>query len=264
MTSPEEQIRAEAELARQLAEAPEHERRKLYGPAYDRIYKMHLSRAPDVLDFGADLRLMPLLLKLTEPGDCVLEIGCGTGLLAVELAKAERVVTAVDVSQVALDKARERAGGTTLTLERIDGAVLPFEDLSFAFAYSVEGLEHKHPDDVFEHLREVRRTVRHGGHYWFLTPSGLASSTAGERFGVEAETETDADVHLKEWTYTELQRALRDAGWWNAKVPLRDYEHLWWPRLSLGTAAWLERHVPPGRLFDRLGLGRCSVVARAY
>lgn len=44
MTTPEEQVAVEAELAKRLKSAGADEREKLYAEVYDRVYEMHLSR----------------------------------------------------------------------------------------------------------------------------------------------------------------------------------------------------------------------------
>jgi ubiquinone/menaquinone biosynthesis C-methylase UbiE len=263
MPSREEQVRTEAELAKRLAAAPRDDRQRLYGEVYDRIYEMHLGREPDRLEFGASRALLPILLKLTRPGDRVLEVGCGAGLLAIELARAGRRVTGLEVSEVILERARRRAEGVDgIELRHVEGIELPYPDASFDFAYSVEMLEHLHEQDAVDHLAEAGRVLRPGGRYWLMTPSALDSIGANERFGTDVDV--DADTHLKEWTYGELRGVLRRAGFGRLTVPVREHRVLWFPRMPLGLWAAVER-VPravlrPG-LIRLLGVGRCSVVA---
>ena len=139
MISANEQVQIEAELAKQLLSAPERERRALYGDVYDEIFRMHLSRDASTLDFGASLMFLPFLLRLTRPTESVLEIGCGAGLMAIELARAGRKVTGVDVSRVILDKARARSRGVTgLGFEHVSGVTFPYPGETFGAAYSIE------------------------------------------------------------------------------------------------------------------------------
>lgn len=262
MTTPEEQVRAEARLAQKLAQAGDEERQRLYGDVYDQIYEMHFGRAPETLEFGASLALLPLLLKLTRPGDRVLEVGCGAGLLAIELARAGRRVVGVEVSEVILEKARARAADVTgVEFRRVEGVALPFADREFDFAYSIEVLEHLHEADGRAHLAEAGRVLRPGGRYWILTPSALGSIGASERFGVDVDV--DADVHLKEWTYGELQAPLLAAGFGRASVPIRDHRALRLPRLPLRLVTAMERSPAFRRRLPVrvLGLDRCSIVA---
>src|SRR5687768_4991405 len=107
--SAEDQVLIESELAEELATSSESDRPDVYSRMYDEMYELHLGRNPDVLEFGADLSLVPFLQRLTSPGADVVEIGCGTGLLAIELGRMGRTVIGVEVSDVALDIARERS-----------------------------------------------------------------------------------------------------------------------------------------------------------
>jgi SAM-dependent methyltransferase len=262
MISREEQVLAEAEIAKRLLAARDEERLQLYGEAYDRIYAMWLSREPDTLDFGATPDLIPTLVEQTGVGKRVLEIGCGTGLLAIALRDAGRVVTAVDVSQVALDRAAQRAQRLDrLDLLRVEGVALPFADGDFDFAYSVEVVEHLHESDARAHFTEVARVLRRGASYWFVTPSRHASSTAAKRFGVGIDA--DADVHLKEWTHRELRPALRASGFRRIRVLLASHgprRHLAIPNSA---AASLERipGLPRTRFGYVLGVDQCVVRA---
>lgn len=256
----------EAKLAKRLLGAADDERQRLYGVVYDQIYSMHLEREPDVLDFGATVQQIPTLVAQTEQGDHVLEIGCGTGLLAIALRDAGRHVTAVDVSQVALDHAARRAGSVDgLKLQHVTGTALPLPDSTFEFAYSVEVVEHLHERDAREHFEEVARVLKRGARYWFMTPSRYASRKTAERFGVPAEADADADVHLKEWTHHELLPLLKAAGFARVAVPLGHST----PNVQLAVpgllAAVAERipGLPPSKIGRVLGLSQCIVRASA-
>jgi SAM-dependent methyltransferase len=236
----------------------------MYGPVYDRIYEMHLESRPNQLEFGATPRLVPFLLKLTRPGDQVLEVGCGGGLLAMALARAGRRVLATDVAAVILDIARERAAGIeNIEFVKVDGLELPAEADALDFAYSVEVLEHLHPDDVPTHLAELHRVLRPGGRCWILTPNAIGGQSAAERFGVDVEV--DADVHLKEWRYAELDEMLARTGFRDVRSP---WHHLRvGPLFPVRAFARLER-LPRPLLRSHLvrlalGVDSCSVVATA-
>lgn len=265
MISRKEQLLIESQLARQLTTASSVERAKLYGEVYDRIYEMHLSRDPDILDFGAQRSMLPLLERCSRPGEEVIEVGCGTGLLATELALRGRRVTGVDVSTVALARAEARARAVPgVRFVHSQGTELPLPGDMAAFAFSVEVVEHMHEEDVGRHLREVHRVLRAGGIYWLVSPNRINHVTAAERFGVDVDA--TEDVHLKEWTHRELIVALRAAGFTRIRSPLRHHQLHRLPFVPASAFAFSENlfgdRVDSPRLRSLLGLIDCSLVAR--
>lgn len=101
-----------------------------------------------------------------QPGDHVLDVGCGTGgamrALARQVEGIGRVV-GIDNSTVMLDEAEKRAAGLDLPLAfRLgDGRRLPFADDSFDRCYSVGVFEIiEQPQTV---LAEMVRVLRPGG-----------------------------------------------------------------------------------------------------
>jgi ubiquinone/menaquinone biosynthesis C-methylase UbiE len=206
---------------------------------------------------------------MTRPGDSILEIGCGTGYLAIELARQRRLVTGVDVSKVALDVAQSHAKNLTVStpsFELLAGLTLPFPDGAFDFAYSVETVEHMHPDDVPSHLAEVCRVLRSGGAYWILTPDRVMHRTVAERFGIDAVNAID-DVHLKEWTYAELRLAVTKAGFGRIRSPWRNSYLPWLPLLPVSAKELAERIVIalPASMARAAAMGfgtaSCSIIA---
>lgn len=71
-----------------------------------------LQTAPDLSITGAQQAMAARLMAMIEPapGATVLDVGCGTGALAMELARSGYQVTGIDVSEQALGAARRRVG----------------------------------------------------------------------------------------------------------------------------------------------------------
>ncbi|MFA5309424.1 MAG: methyltransferase domain-containing protein [Dehalococcoidales bacterium] len=98
----------------------------------------------------------------------VLDIGTGSGRLAIELAKTkgnEYEITGLDVSQDMLARAKENAKAAgmngKITFIKGNGAALPFPDKSFDLVVSYASLHHwANPEQVFA---EARRVVKEGG-----------------------------------------------------------------------------------------------------
>ena len=109
--------------------------------------------------------LVRFVRQLGAPG-AALDLGCGDGRLTAELAARDLV--AADVSQVALERARERLpAARTVALEADEP--LPLPDNAFDLVLCAETLEHVR--DVQMLLSEARRVLRPGGRLAVTTPA---------------------------------------------------------------------------------------------
>lgn len=86
----------------------------------------------------------------------ILEIGAGTGQLAVHVASTGLRVTAIDLSPANVAAAIDRG----IDAQVADFAELPFPDETFDAAFGFNSLLHVRPDDLNTVLSEVRRVVR--------------------------------------------------------------------------------------------------------
>ena len=113
-----------------------------------------------------------LRARIAEPE--VLDLGTGTGVVAVTLARFGCRVTAMDHSPEMLEHARIRAQGAgvgdLLTLTLGDGERLPYPDASFD-AVTIQGVLH-HLPDCRPMLREAHRVLRLDGELYVSEPCG--------------------------------------------------------------------------------------------
>ena len=92
----------------------------------------------------------------------VLDIACGAGYGSALLARGAARVTGADISQAAIDHARDRyASVPGLEFRHADCAALPFPDATFDAVVSFETVEHIAAQETF--LDEIRRVLRPGG-----------------------------------------------------------------------------------------------------
>jgi SAM-dependent methyltransferase len=102
-----------------------------------------------------------------RPGDRVLEIGCGTGNLAllVKRRHPETTVVGLDPDPRALARAGRKARRTrrSVHLERGFAGALPYPDASFDRVLSAFMLHHLEPADRQAALREARRVLAPSG-----------------------------------------------------------------------------------------------------
>ena len=93
------------------------------------------------------------MLRLTRPGERVLEIGCGSGATTLQLAAENRICTAIDYSKESICLVRRAANVLSLSVEtRLTDArqELPFADDAFDVVFQAGLLEH------FERAERVR------------------------------------------------------------------------------------------------------------
>lgn len=108
-----------------------------------------------------------------KQGDRILDLGCAIGTVAHFMASRGAEVTGVDLSPVAIEKARQVwADQDNLTFLRGDASKLDmFEDATFDKVTAADLLEHV-PDAVLsDMLGEVRRVLRDGGTLFVYTPN---------------------------------------------------------------------------------------------
>ncbi|MET9258050.1 SAM-dependent methyltransferase [Streptomyces sp. NPDC048182] len=99
------------------------------------------------------------------PGDRVLDIGCGNGTPALQLARARDVeVVGISVSARQVERGNRRAGEAGLAdrvrFQQVDAMDLPFEDGSFDHCWALESMLHM--PDKQQVLSQALRVVKPG------------------------------------------------------------------------------------------------------
>jgi SAM-dependent methyltransferase len=87
-----------------------------YDIDYDELYRSTASSGGPPWQIGGPQPALVEVLDGGVKGPKVLDIGCGTGDLAIALARRGYSVTAIDVSRVAIEMAREKADGEGLSV----------------------------------------------------------------------------------------------------------------------------------------------------
>lgn len=126
---------------------------------FDRIAPVYdfMNRA---MTMGLDRRWRKMTARaVVRPGDRVLDACCGTGDLALAVAKAGGRVTGVDFSEEMLARARRKA--PQLDWVHADAMALPFEDGTFDVVTVGFGI--RNLPDLDAGLRELARVTRSSG-----------------------------------------------------------------------------------------------------
>ncbi len=118
-----------------------------------------------------------------RPGDRALEIGCGTGNLALLLKRRQpnSIVFALDPDPAALARARRKAARAGLPVQFDDGFAeqLPYPDASFDHVLSAFMFHHLEPAARRDMLQEAKRVLRPGGSLHLIDFGGRVERSDG-------------------------------------------------------------------------------------
>lgn len=163
-----------------------------------------------------DPRLAAFIAGLPD-GAQVLDLGCGPGIAAAEMARHGLHVTAIDATPEMVAEAGRQPGvaARCMTFDEISGDAL-YDGIWASFS-----LLHAPRADMSRHLAALARTLRPGGAFWI---------------GMKTGTGTHRDSLGRLYTYyteDELRGLLRDAGFtpvqsWTGADPGLDGEVAPW------------------------------------
>jgi SAM-dependent methyltransferase len=191
------------------AAGPE-ERRAIFATMYDELFRQ-VPDHPRLLakgratagrqrDIGWDMAQLRRYLKR----DCVfLEVGAGDCALSAMVAARASRVYAVDISD-------QTQGAMPPNVEVVltDGRSIDVPEGSVDVAFSDQLMEHLHPDDAIEQLRNIHRSLKPGGVYVCITPNRLyGPSDISAYFDDVAR-----GFHLREYTLREMRAIFAAAG----------------------------------------------------
>jgi 2-polyprenyl-3-methyl-5-hydroxy-6-metoxy-1,4-benzoquinol methylase len=181
-----------------------------------------------------------------RPGSRGLDVGCGQGWYACELALAGYVMSGFDQAPDQIAAARDYANslGASVDLAVLDASHLPFADATFDFVYSINVLHHiLAPEARAAVLREIVRVLRPGG-VFFLHEINTENPLFRGYMGYLFPLLCDIDEGTERWVRPSQLPQVEGAAW----HPVTDYFTFlpdFTPRLALAwlrpLEAWLER-----------------------
>lgn len=206
----------EKELATRLRNSTQAERSVLFGKLYNELFervpdhpRVVRRDTPELSQKSISAR-MNLLRPVLFPEATFLEFAPGDCRLIEAVCPLVKKAIAVDIS----DQREEGAAPKNFELVIYDGYTLnlPAESVDILFSYQF--LEHLHPDDVAGHFEMAFRLLKKGGVYVFATPHRISGPHDISRHF----SDTPECFHLKEWTYREMFKVLKSAGFSSAST----------------------------------------------
>lgn len=148
-----------------------------------------LAQVYDIFDGERDDLAAYLALADELAADRVVDLGCGTGSLALLLAASGRQVIAVDPAGASLDVARGKAGADRVTWVEGDAAAIPHDARADLVVMTGNAAQAVLSDDEWTALlRHVRRALAPGG--WFVFETRRPERRAWEDWTAETEAVT--------------------------------------------------------------------------
>jgi SAM-dependent methyltransferase len=204
-----EHYEIEKALAARLRAAAREARLTLYRELYDELFR----RVPHhpMLTRGTERQALSLqrqqgfLARFLFPGAVYLEIGPGDCAHALGVARVAAKVYAVDVSSEIMQRTDLPQN---FELRLSDGSSIPVPAGTIELAFSNQLMEHLHPEDAREQLRNIHASLAPGGRYACITPNRLY----GPRDVSEHFDEIATGFHLHEYTASELAGLFRQIG----------------------------------------------------
>lgn len=158
------------------------------------------------------------------PGVRVLECGCGVGVFSRELAKTGADITAVDIAEPLLEKAREECSAPNVKFVQTN---LEEPDLPVAAFDVICGVSILHHLNMPKALRALRIHAAPGARFAFSEPNILNPINKYYLFTPDMEARKSRGVSPTEMAFhpDELRKLFEEAEYTVSGVAMRDFLH---------------------------------------
>jgi arsenite methyltransferase len=172
-----------------------------------------------------------------QPGERILDVGCGPGFYCLELAEEvgdQGAIVGIDSSKPMLSLAERRCEALTQVGFKEGNALsLPVEDESFDAAFSVQVLEYV--PDATAALREIFRTIKPGGRalIWDIDWDTLSMQSADRERWERVDAAWDTHAAHESLPRT-LAPRMREAGFTDVEMSAHSFSTIELDRETYG------------------------------
>jgi 2-polyprenyl-3-methyl-5-hydroxy-6-metoxy-1,4-benzoquinol methylase len=250
-----EERKLEEQISEKILSCDPKNRELVYKESYDKLHQFFIAVAgSEHLYKGANtqkaLLKQNLISRVIGKNRYVLEVGCGEGFLSIALSKMGNKVVGVDVSSTCIAIARKNARrfeASNVNFSRLSAANMDLPKSSFDWVISMDLIEHLHPQDAFDHLRQAAALLKPKGKYLLVTPNSRIGLHAGK-------------AHIKEYTFEELEQLFSKAGF-SVKAPFLNIISPLNVKVNLRVKTSIERIIKNRFLNLALGIDPIAVIA---
>lgn len=210
--------RVEVALAQRLRQSTRAERATLYSLLYEELFRQvpgHsqlLARDQKERREVAIQELLHTLRPWLRADTIFAEIGAGDCVFTARAARRVRKAWAIDVSPTVMASAAQSAPNLEAVIS--DGISIP---VRANLIFSNQLMEHLHPEDARDQLRNIHAALLAGGRYLCITPNRLN----GPHDVSQGIDEVARGFHLLEYSYRDLVPLFRAAGFRRMRALVR-------------------------------------------
>jgi 2-polyprenyl-3-methyl-5-hydroxy-6-metoxy-1,4-benzoquinol methylase len=172
-------------------------------------------------------RRVRMLTGHLQPGQHVLELGCGTGYFTRELCKTGATITAIDISPDLLAAAQAKSRNDNVEFEIQNAYDMTFSDQTFDAVVGSSVLHHLEIDAA---LKEIQRVLKPGGLIFFTEPNMMNPQIAVQKNVPVIKRRLGDSPDETAFFRWPLQRRLARAGFHQIRIQPFDFLHPQIPR----------------------------------